>query len=126
MIRFYTGKTGRLICQFIAESQADSKFAALYRERFVNPRRQAVWPIWQRGVDRGEIDPGVDREVVIDLIYGPVIYRLLSGHAPLNDTEAERFIDAVFAGIGGGCKQSHRLENNRAKHDRRDKPCRTN
>lgn len=125
VIRFYNGKTGRLICQFIAESQADPEFAALYRERFVNPRRQAVWPIWQRGVDRGEIDPDVDREVVIDLIYAPVIYRVLSGHAPLNGTEAERFVEAVFAGLGGGCKQSNRRENNRGKPDRKDKRCRT-
>ena len=102
VIRFYTGKTGRLICQFIAESQADPAFAALYRERFVSPRREAASPIWRRGVDRGEIDPGLDREVVIDLIFAPVIYRVLSGHAPLNDAEADRFVEAVFDGLGGG------------------------
>ena len=101
VIRFYTGPTGRLICQFIAEGQADPEFAAIYRERFVVPRRTDAWPIWQRGVDRGEIDPAVDREVVIDLLYAPIAYRLLIGHAPLNDAEAERFVRAIFAGLRG-------------------------
>ena len=35
--------------------------------------------IWDRGVDRGELDPNVDPEVAMDLIFGPAMYRRASG-----------------------------------------------
>ena len=41
--------------------------------------------MWQRGVDRGEIRKEIDGEIVLDLIYGPMIFRLLAGHGSLDD-----------------------------------------
>jgi hypothetical protein len=41
----------------------------------------------------------VDSEVVLDLIYGPIIFRLLSGQGQLNTKEAEALVAAVFSGI---------------------------
>ena len=55
--------------------------------------------MWQRGVERGEIRPDVDKELFLDLIYGPMIYRLLVGHCPLDHTQAEAIIAAVFQGM---------------------------
>jgi AcrR family transcriptional regulator len=100
LIVFYTTAAGRAFCQFIAEGQSDPAFLALFRERFLKSRRDDVSIIWQRGVARGEIRPDVDSEIVLDLIYGPIIYRLLVGHGPLNAKEAKTLVSAVFAGIG--------------------------
>jgi Tetracyclin repressor-like, C-terminal domain len=36
----------------------------------VNVRRAAVTKIWDRGVARGELDPNVDPDVALDLIFG--------------------------------------------------------
>jgi hypothetical protein len=55
--------------------------------------------IWHRGVARGEVRADIDSEIVLDLIYGPIIYRLLVGHAPLNAKEAKTLVSAVFVGI---------------------------
>jgi AcrR family transcriptional regulator len=99
LIVFYTGPAGRAFCQFIAEGQSDSAFLALFRERFLKSRRDDVRVIWHRGVARGEIRADIDSEIVLDLIYGPIIYRLLVGHAPLNAKEAKTLVSAVFVGI---------------------------
>ena len=40
-------------------------------------------------VARGEIAPPAELEVVLDMVYGPIFYRLLVGHRPL---------DGAFAG----------------------------
>jgi hypothetical protein len=53
----------------------------------------------QRGVARGEIRDGLDADLVLDLVYGPTIFRFMVGHGPLNDLEAEGMIAALFAGI---------------------------
>jgi hypothetical protein len=96
---FYKSPLGRLFCQFIAEGQSDPGFLALFRERFLYARRDAARVMWRRGVDRGEIRKEIDSEIVLDLIYGPMVFRLLAGHGSLNDRESEAMIDAIFGGL---------------------------
>ncbi len=96
---FYKSPLGRLFCQFIAEGQSDPKFLALFRERFLYARRDAARVMWRRGVERGEICREVDSEIVLDLIYGPMIFRLLAGHGSLSEQESEAMVEAVFGGI---------------------------
>jgi AcrR family transcriptional regulator len=96
---FYKSPLGRLFCQFIAEGQSDPKFLALFRERFLYARRDAARVMWRRGVERGEICNEVDSEIVLDLIYGPMIFRLLAGHGSLSERESEAMVEAVFGGI---------------------------
>jgi len=96
---FYTSTLGRLFCQFIAEGQSDAAFLASFRERFLYARRDAAKIMWRRGVDRGEIRSAVDGDIVLDMIYGPIIFRLLAGHGSLNDSESEAIVEAVFAGL---------------------------
>lgn len=96
---FYTSSVGRLFGQFIAEGQSDPAFLALFRDRFLYPRRDAARVMWRRGVERGDICAEADSEVVLDLIYGPVLFRLMAGHGALNDHEAAATVTAVFSGL---------------------------
>ena len=96
---FYTSTLGRLFCQFIAEGQSDPAFLASFRQRFLSARRDAAKIMWRRGVERGEIRSTIDGDVVLDMIYGPIIFRLLAGHGSLNDSESEAIVEAVFGGL---------------------------
>jgi AcrR family transcriptional regulator len=96
---FYTSTLGRLFCQFIAEGQSDAAFLASFRERFLYARRDAAKIMWRRGVDRGEIRSAVDGDIVLDMIYGPIVFRLLAGHGSLSDSESEAIVETVFAGL---------------------------
>jgi AcrR family transcriptional regulator len=96
---FYVSSLGRLFGQFIAEGQSDPGFLALFRERFLYARRDAARVMWRRGVDRGEICETIDSEIVLDLIYGPMIFRLLAGHGSLGDPESAAMVQAVFGGV---------------------------
>ena len=96
---FYASPLGRLFGQFLAEGQSDPEFLALFRERFLQARRDAARVMWQRGVERGEIRKDIDSDTVLDLIYGPLVFRLLAGHGPLNDIEAQKVVTVVFGGI---------------------------
>jgi AcrR family transcriptional regulator len=96
---FYNGPAGPILGQFVAEAQSDKEFAALYRERFLKPRREATGVIFDRGVKRGEIDQNLDRELVLDLIYAPAVYRLMVGHAPLDRKVADGIVSILFDGL---------------------------
>jgi AcrR family transcriptional regulator len=97
--RFCMSASGRMLCQFIAEGQNDPELLTLFRERFLRSRRQAVRELWERGVARGEIRPELDPDLVIDLIFGPLVFRLLVGHGRLDATDAEAMAAAVFRGL---------------------------
>jgi AcrR family transcriptional regulator len=95
---FYKSPAGRILGQFVAESQSDKEFAGLLRERFLRPRREAAGVIFDRGVKRGEIDQNLNRELVLDMIYGPAIYRMIVGHAPLEEKLADDVVSILFGG----------------------------
>jgi AcrR family transcriptional regulator len=90
---------GRVIAGLVAQAQTDPDFATLYRELFVQPRRDAMRPVLLRAIARGEIAPDTDLEVSLDLLYGPLYHRLLHRHAPLNDRFTQQVIDAVIKAI---------------------------
>jgi AcrR family transcriptional regulator len=90
---------GRVITALLTESQTDPVFAAEYRQRLVEPRRDQARAIFRRAIERGEIAAGTKVEVALDLLYGPLYHRLLHGHAPLDDRFARDVIDMVLGGI---------------------------
>jgi AcrR family transcriptional regulator len=90
---------GRVIAGLVAEAQADPAFAAMYREHFVQPRRDAVRLLLVRAIARGEIPAGTDLELSLDLIYGPFYHRLLHLHAALNDRFTKGVVDAAIKAI---------------------------
>ena len=98
-IRFYTSRRGRVLSHFIAEGRSDPELLKAFQERFQQPRRKAVQVIWERGVVRGELRADIDAGTVIDLLFGPIVYRLMTEHGPLNDAAAEMLVEAVFSGI---------------------------
>ena len=99
LIHFYTGENGRAYAQLVGEAQFDPKIGAELRDHLVGSRRELVRAIWDRGVARGELRADVDPEVAIDLIFGPAMYRLVAGHAPLDDTAADAVVDAAIRGL---------------------------
>jgi AcrR family transcriptional regulator len=99
LVHFYTGENGRAYAQLVGEAQFDPKIGAELRDHLVGSRRELVRAIWDRGVARGELRADVDPEVAIDLIFAPAMYRLVAGHAPLDDTAASAVVDAAIRGL---------------------------
>ena len=53
--------------------------------------------IWDRGVARGELRPDLDPDAALDQLIGPMLYRLLMGHAPLDETSADALVDGAHS-----------------------------
>jgi AcrR family transcriptional regulator len=90
---------GRVIAALVTEAQTDPVFAAQYRERFVEPRRSQGRAAFRRAAERGEVPAGINIELALDLLYGPLYHRLLHGHAPLSDQFVRDVVDAALNGI---------------------------
>ena len=86
--RFYASPEGTVFSQLLAATVTDEGGAAYFRAWFLAGRRTAIAAIWQRGVERGDVRPGVDADTATDLLFGPLVYRLMTGHLPLTDEAA--------------------------------------
>ena len=56
--------------------------------------------ILQRACGRGEIPEGTDLELLIDVVYGVLWYRLLLDHAPLDEESGRRLAALVVRAAG--------------------------
>jgi AcrR family transcriptional regulator len=93
------GPSARILTALLAEAQNDPEFGRAYRAHFIEPRRDQARAVFSRAIARGEIAAGIDVEVAIDLLWGPLYHRLFHGHAPLNERFARRSVDTALAGI---------------------------
>jgi AcrR family transcriptional regulator len=92
---------GRVIAGLIAAAQANPEFGEQWRQRFIQPRRDAARGLFARAMKRGEISTQVRVELALDLIYGSVYHRLLMAHAPLSEAFLGEVIEAALAGTAG-------------------------
>lgn len=67
---------------------------------FTAVRRAALRALLERGRDAGELAQDADLDMLVDMAYGVLYYRLLVGHAPL-DENATRSLAAELIRSGG-------------------------
>lgn len=99
LCHFYSGPNGRVFAQLIGEAQFDPEVATGLRDGLIRSRRAVLESIWERGVTRGELREDIDPDIAIDLIIGPALYRLMAGHAGLDDAAADAIVDAAIRGL---------------------------
>jgi AcrR family transcriptional regulator len=87
---------GRVMQGLVSDLAADPALARAFRERVVATRVAEVHRLVERGIERGDLRPDTDRELMHELLFGPVYYRLMLSGAPLDDGLAERVVDAVL------------------------------
>lgn len=89
----------RSVAGLVAASHVDAEVGRLFRERFVAPVRAVAREILQRAMDRGELHPDVDLEVVIDELVGAIWYRALLAGGRLGAPYAETLAGTLVHGI---------------------------
>ena len=98
----FSSKIGRTVAALIAEGQSDPELAEALRSRWLSVRRAEAREILELGIERGELRDDINLEVAVDVLYGPIYYRMLVGHAPLDDDFADALADHIFAGLAAG------------------------
>jgi AcrR family transcriptional regulator len=85
--------------QIVAEAQHDEHVAAVLAD-FTAARRSALRALLERGRIAGELSAEADLDMLVDMAYGVLYYRLLVGHAPL-DEKAARSLAAELTRFEG-------------------------
>jgi AcrR family transcriptional regulator len=92
---------GKALQGMVAEVQCNPSAAQPFLE-FMEERFAIADRIYERALARNELDATIDRDTFMDLIGGPIVYRLLIEHAPLDEAFALQMARVVISGIGRG------------------------
>lgn len=93
--RLRSTSSGAIIVGLLMAGRRDAATLKLFREQFIETRRDVIRSIFKKYQSRREIKPDINTELVMDLIFGAIWYRLLMEHAPLDDPFADELIDYI-------------------------------
>jgi AcrR family transcriptional regulator len=75
------------------------RLVARYREQVVEPRRDLVRAVLRRGIETGELRPGIDVEVAMLMLTGAVMARGKHDPTPAAPGFVDRAVDELLRGI---------------------------
>ena len=90
---------GRVMQGLASDLATDPELGRSFRERIVALRVSEVRRIVDRAVQRGEVRPDLDVDLIHELLFGPVYYRLLLSGGALDKGLAARIVDVVLPGM---------------------------
>ncbi|MFE7122963.1 TetR/AcrR family transcriptional regulator C-terminal ligand-binding domain-containing protein [Streptomyces sp. NPDC057617] len=96
---FYAGETGQVFRQLLAACVTDPEAAPYFRTYFLQARRAGTALLWDRLVAQGKASAGISSETATDILFGPLIFRLLTGHARLDPEQADAISAAALQGL---------------------------
>jgi AcrR family transcriptional regulator len=83
----------------VDEMSRNPKFASVARERFLSGRREALLAVLERAVRRGDLRDDLDFEFALDVLGGPLFYRLLITRGPLDEDLALSVVELILRGF---------------------------
>lgn len=96
-----TGRRGRIFAAFLAAAQTDPEAAEAFRTMWIGPRRAEAKRALERHRESRELDPGIDLDLAIDMMYAPLYYRALTGYGALSKRYVDALASAVLHGLRG-------------------------
>jgi AcrR family transcriptional regulator len=99
-VELYRGSLpGRLMPNLVSAMAERPELARVVREGFLIRRRLALTEVLRRGVERGDLRSDIDLELALDLLGGPLFYRLLITGGPLDEQLAEGVTELILRGF---------------------------
>jgi AcrR family transcriptional regulator len=113
-VDLYSGSPAAgLMPSLIAAMRKSAALARTVREGFLAGRRTALREVLERGVARGDLDRDLDFELALDVLGGPLFYRLLITGGPIDERLAEGVVELILAGFAPPTKSPKRKKDAR-------------
>ncbi len=90
---------GPLMANLIGAMTQKPELARSVSDGFLAGRRGALGEVLRRGVERGDLRRDLDLELALDVLGGPLFYRLLVTGGPLDEQLAEGVADLILRGF---------------------------
>jgi AcrR family transcriptional regulator len=96
----YSGSVEAAVMPSLVDAMSrDVALARAVREGFLAGRRRALRAVLERGVERGDLRADLDFELALDVLGGPLFYRLLVTGGPIDGELAEGVVELILHGF---------------------------
>jgi AcrR family transcriptional regulator len=99
--RLMADGSGRVLERLVRESGQKPELVEVVRS-ILYTRRRLYSTMLNRAIARGELPPEVDQELLLDLLLGPLWFRLLLSGAPITAQSARSVVELVLRGAVSG------------------------
>lgn len=89
----------------MAHAQKDESFRERFRNNFTAKRREALKAVFLQAMKRKQISQEQNLDMLLDLVFGAMWYRLLIGHASLDDSFADELAGMISTLVQAGSEQ---------------------
>lgn len=94
--RTVAGQQATLAASLMAESQRNQQFGDAFRDQYLARRRGALCALFEQGLQRGEVASKVNIDLLVEIAFGTIWYRVLAKNGPLNRRFADELTDALL------------------------------
>lgn len=91
LIRLLNSKNGETISQLFSEAQADSGSKKIFEDSFLGPLMDAIEYSVEKGKEDREFTRSIDTKTMMDMLCGPIFFRLMAHPQDLNDNFQTNF-----------------------------------
>lgn len=98
VVRAFNSMFGKVLADLIAEGQHDPAILQELYQNHLKLRREIVVAAVDHGKETGEFLHGVDSDLLVDALFGPIYYRLLIKSAPLTEAYVDRLLEQELLG----------------------------
>ena len=95
----YASPQGRVIAQLLGAGAAIEGGAEMVREGFFADRRSESRQLIQQGLDAGLWHVDFDPDAIIELLFGPIVFRALNGGEPFSADTAAALATVALRGL---------------------------
>jgi AcrR family transcriptional regulator len=113
-VEVYRGSVEAAVMPSLVEAMSrDAELARLVRKGFLARRRAALRAVLDRGIERGDLRGDLDVELALDVLGGPLFYRLLITGGPIDEQLAEGVVELILRGFEPPTKSPKRKKETR-------------
>ncbi|MGO4492372.1 TetR/AcrR family transcriptional regulator C-terminal ligand-binding domain-containing protein [Arthrobacter sp. 2YAF22_2] len=95
----YASSEGRLVAQLIGECQQDEAAMSEFKKHFWSPRALVVESLVERAISEGSMRKDLDAQVVTEMLYAPIYFRLLFQSGPLAAKATDAVMQTALEGL---------------------------
>ncbi len=99
VVEKFATKRGSQVRLMLAAAEQDSEIAKGFRNQVILKSRVEGQSLLTRAIAAGDIRSDADIDIALDMIYGPLFYRVLIGHLPLDERFAKGLLRDVLCGL---------------------------
>lgn len=99
LVKLMRGDFGKMLSAVIGAGQSQPELREAVWKNFIEPRRAEARNLIEDAQGRGEIRDDVPADTLLDMMYGPLYFRLLVGHAKIDNALVDAIFDVARSGI---------------------------